>query len=205
MLDIKVDSQLQVAAALSLLESSRLVEWRADEMQFSAVERKRFESAWRDEVHPVFGRLICWISFSAGAELLAKGACLANGIEIRRLHTVPVYPQSNFGEWANFFLQEPRCSRTVEVPHFGTLGDLIYDKPDRPAALRQLCHIMEASQKDEQRVPRNVHPFSQKHSQPRCTRLYPKRPRPASILGSSALYRGFQSSCMLVTRRPKDD
>ena len=104
------------------------------------------------QVHPVFGRLICWISFSAGAELLAKGACLANGIEIRRLHTVPVYPQSNFGEWANFFLQEPRCSRTVEVPHFGTLGDLIYDKPDRPAALRQLCHIMEASQKDEQRV-----------------------------------------------------
>ena len=49
MLDIKVDSQLQVAAALSLLESSRLVEWRADEMQFSAVERKRFESAWRDK------------------------------------------------------------------------------------------------------------------------------------------------------------
>lgn len=37
------------------------------------------------EVDPIVGRLICWITFSAGAEYLAKGVCLLRGVDIRKL------------------------------------------------------------------------------------------------------------------------
>jgi hypothetical protein len=98
MLDPKADGRLQLTAALALLATSRLVLWAPDALAFCPVERDDFEARWRKEVHPVFGRLICWITFSAGAELLAKGVCLSSGIEVRDPHTVPTYPQ---GDWTS--------------------------------------------------------------------------------------------------------
>jgi hypothetical protein len=71
--DFDIDGRLQVTAGVSLLECSRLVEWSPDQAEFSAVPREIFEFSWRRDVDPVFGRLVCWINFSAGAEMLAKG------------------------------------------------------------------------------------------------------------------------------------
>jgi hypothetical protein len=46
------------------------------------VHWQEFDDYWHKS-DPNFGRLICWITFSAGAELLVKGVCLANRVDIR--------------------------------------------------------------------------------------------------------------------------
>jgi hypothetical protein len=82
-LDMKLEGRLQIAAALALLKHSRLVRWVPNGPGFVAAQREAFEATWPKEVYPVFGRVICWILFSAGAELLAKGVCLACAIDLR--------------------------------------------------------------------------------------------------------------------------
>lgn len=59
------------------------------------------------EIAPYFGRFICWITFSAGAELLVKGVCLVHNVDIREF---PPAPRS---------------------PRFGVLGDLWKGKKSR--------------------------------------------------------------------------
>jgi len=118
MRDRKIDGQLQVTAAVSLLEFSRLVRWDAVSTEFTAVRPESFESAWRSDIDPVFGRLICWINFSAGAEFLAKGVCLLRDVEIR----------------------QPKG----EMTNFGTLGNLYGDRPPKVAALKLLCTAVNA-------------------------------------------------------------
>jgi len=80
----QTDGKLQIMAAMSLLKFSRLVRWDTALAEFVAVPRDSFESDWRSVVDPVFGRLICWINFSAGAEFMAKGTCLLCDVEIRK-------------------------------------------------------------------------------------------------------------------------
>ena len=99
MLDILTDARLQVTAAATLLERSRLVEWTADRPRFSAIPRDVFESELHRQVDPVFGRLICWILFSAGAEFLAKGVCPSRGVEFRTEKRVPIHPQGDIDAW----------------------------------------------------------------------------------------------------------
>jgi len=118
MRDRKIDGKLQVTAAVSLLEFSRLVQWDAGSTEFTAVPHESFESYWRTDVDPVFGRLICWINFSAGAEFLAKGICLLRDVEIR----------------------QPKG----ETTHFGTLRNLYEDRPPKVAALKRLCAAVNA-------------------------------------------------------------
>ena len=64
MLPHDVDGQLQVTAGDSLLRASRLVHWVND--RYAPVSRAAFETYWRQDVDPVFGRLICWSLFSSG-------------------------------------------------------------------------------------------------------------------------------------------
>jgi hypothetical protein len=153
MVDPKVDGQLQVTAALALLNRSHLIEWSASEMRFAPVSRKTFEDFWRQEIHPVFGRLMCWMLFSAGAELLAKGACLCAGIDFRRARLVPAYPHDlashELEAWSGNFLSDWRTLETVPSRDYRTLGDLIYD---RPAPLEQLCAATGLEHSDTQLV-----------------------------------------------------
>jgi hypothetical protein len=114
MRDREIDGKLQVTAAVSLLEFSRLVQWDAVSTEFTAVPPEPFESYW-SAIDPVFGRLICWINFSAGAEFLAKGVCLLRDVEI--------------------------CQPKGETRNFGTLGDLWNGKV---AALKRLCDAIKA-------------------------------------------------------------
>lgn len=111
-----IDGRLQVIAAASLLKFSRLIEWEEASAKFSAVPSDSFEFLWQKEVDRVFGRLICWINFSAGAEFLAKGVCLLRDVEIRELQKGATY--------------------------FGTLGNL---NKSPNGALRQLCAKVNAS------------------------------------------------------------
>jgi hypothetical protein len=77
-----VDGRLQIIAAMRLLSFSRLVRWDKDLATFTATPHERFETDWREKVDPFVGRFICWISFSTGAEVLAKGICLLSNVEI---------------------------------------------------------------------------------------------------------------------------
>jgi hypothetical protein len=74
------EGRLQLTAAARLLQHSGLLRWHTA-MECSAVDWQEFEDHWRT-IDPYFGRLMCWITFSAGAEFLLKGVCLVQGVEV---------------------------------------------------------------------------------------------------------------------------
>ena len=76
------EGRLQVTAAACLLQHSGLLRWQGPEV-CTAVDWQAFEDHWR-RIDAHFGRFICWITFSAGAELLIKGICLAHGVDLRQ-------------------------------------------------------------------------------------------------------------------------
>ena len=143
------DGRLQVTAAAALLQNSRLVEWRTDASRFFPVLREIFEYSIRRDVDPVFGRLICWILFSAGAEFLVKGVCLVRGVEIRTEQEVPPHPTGNIHEWISEFRGNWRSQGLMTTTFFGTMGSIIRDNNGNPAALTRLCTVTSATSKQK--------------------------------------------------------
>lgn len=141
------DGRLQVIAAASLLEKSGLVKWNPQVALFVPVDLQAFKSTWRDNLDPVFGRLMAWILFSAGAEFLAKGVCLVNGVEIREELDVPLSPTVPIPTWAPGFRKNWRSAGTTKATKFGTMGNLTsYDKKTKvDAALKRLCSVVGAT------------------------------------------------------------
>ncbi len=135
------DGRLQVIAGVSLLNFSRLVVWNA-ETQFAATSQPTFESSWRQDFDPVFGRLICWINFSAGAELLAKGVCLSRDVEFRTEKPLPAYPVGDLEAWARRYRANWKCDGTLTATNFKTLGTLTNEKN---ATLMKLCAAVGAT------------------------------------------------------------
>jgi len=127
--DIKVDGKRQLTAAISLLERSLLVRWKNDRFvsRFKAGQEELFGSKWK-RIDKVYGRLICWIHFSTGAEFLVKGVCLLNNIDFRTdKKPVPAYPMEgsdNLTTWAPKFLSNCEAKRML-VTAFGTLGKFV--------------------------------------------------------------------------------
>ena len=147
--NLETDGRLQVTSAISLLEFSRLVKWDQNSAQFTPEDRGTFESSWRNNVSPVFGRLICWINFSAGAEFLAKGVCLLNGIDVRRVCSIPANPTSNLTEWVNEYFKNPNGNE--KTTNFGDLGAFVSlkDKNNNGKFLKKLCETRRANPQDE--------------------------------------------------------
>ena len=150
MYSLETDGRLQVTSAISLLEFSRLVHWDDNSAQFIPAQQWEFELSWNESVWPVFGRLICWISFSAGAEFLAKGFCLLNEIDVRQPHSVPANPTGELKVWVARYFDNPDAS-TQQTTNFGDLNALVSlkDKNNKGKFLRQLCKKKAASPKDE--------------------------------------------------------
>ncbi len=67
-----------------MIQKSHLLIWHPSQ-KFTATTEVAFESYW-PSLDKEFGRLMCWIMFSAGAEFLGKGVCLSNSIEVRRFN-----------------------------------------------------------------------------------------------------------------------
>ena len=104
MLDAKTDGRLQVLAGGALLRRSNLVEWNGSGKRYIPVSRETFEYVHRTQIDPVFGRLICWLNFSAGAEMLAKGVCLLRlETDFRRLNYAPEYPTNDVSSWVESY------------------------------------------------------------------------------------------------------
>ena len=225
MLSRDVDSKLQLSAALALLECSRLLEWNRRRAIFTPVPHEAFEFSWRKDVHPTFGRLICWMNFSAGAELFAKAMCLAHGFEIRTSRNVPSFPQeSDLAQWAETFIKTPKKPESVEVTNFGTLGTLLLPrKLGVPPVLQQLCDKAKAtpSQRDlvlasYELLRSTIRNRDAARSSPTCAPRPPRDPRsrapagvrsgcrpsrrrarPCSTSGSSTATRWARSSCSI--------
>lgn len=145
------DGQLQVTAAVSLLEHSRLIDWSRNHHEFTAVGPEVFEFYWQKAVDPVFGRLICWISFSAGAELLLKGICLLRGIEIRQQVDVvrPPHGLNDYNAWASAIRGNWK-SQTIKATSFGTLGGMLWNENNADSVLERLCVAANATRDQEE-------------------------------------------------------
>ena len=138
MLDAPTDGRLQVTAGASFLELSRLVIWDRNHSRFEAVPLHVFADRWRTEVHPVFGRVNCWMTFSAGAEIFAKGLCLLHDVEIRQQQSVLDYPSGTLADWVSKVTQG--TAKKVQATNYGQLGDLWRGKPGKvPPALERIC------------------------------------------------------------------
>jgi hypothetical protein len=134
----ELDGRLQVSAGAALLHRSRLLEWNGDHCQFIPVPRETFEYSWRMDADPVFGRLMCWIHFSAGAEFWLKGLCLVHGIDFRKPGKVPRYPHGDIEDWAGHFSRNPESQGMVEITKFGTLATIMQRDGSVPSALEEL-------------------------------------------------------------------
>ena len=103
-----------------------------------AVERGWFEDN-NARIHTRYGRLICWIIFSAGAEILAKGVCMTRCIDVLIDDNRPklTYPTELIEVWLNDV--KAGVAATEHVSNFGTIGQLT-DKH-----LKTLCKIANAT------------------------------------------------------------
>jgi hypothetical protein len=101
------------------------VHWDRAKAEFTDVSRERFEKSWVN-IDPSFGRFICWMTFSAGAELLAKGICLIHQVDMRKDERKPAPPSSGDDpmKWATQFIRNSEFGGTVETRNYQTLGKL---------------------------------------------------------------------------------
>lgn len=134
MLSVADDGRLQITAGLAILETSKLVEWDWNAARLTPVPFDDFGCALKD-FDATFGRVICWIIFSAGAEFLAKGVCLLSGVHIRTLDCVPSYP-TDVTTWLEEY--QPGSPGTLPTTNFGQIGNL-YNRH-----LKSLCRNVDA-------------------------------------------------------------
>mgnify|MGYP001358436437 CR=1 FL=1 len=141
------DGRLQIVAGTRLLEFSGLVQWDSVNSRFICIAKHEFEQSWQSNLDPDFGRLISWIMFSAGAEFLAKGVCLVNGIEFRKEQQVPDYPSGSIQGWASKVQDDWHACGTIETTNFGMLGDLTAKESKKKISgpLRRLCDKSKAA------------------------------------------------------------
>ncbi len=146
MFDIADDGRLQIIAGLALLETSELVNWDCEAEKFDSVTFNEFEGALK-HFHRVFGRVICWIIFSAGAEFLAKGVCLLSDVDENHIRTqdcVPAYPTPDVARWLETF--KPGSPGTLPTTNFGQIGNLYNGH------LQSLCNKLNASIPEKNRL-----------------------------------------------------
>lgn len=110
-----------IRAAANLIEWSGLAVWQRELSCFQASEDHEFVERHKDRGE--FGRVISWLVFSVGAEYLAKGVCLANGVvnphKVKVLRYPPV--EGSIDAWVTDVLRG--TAPKVHQITYGTLGD----------------------------------------------------------------------------------
>jgi hypothetical protein len=151
MRDLETDGRLQVISAVALLRLSGLVDWDRGSVRFIGNDLNRFHRLWSD-LDPVFGRLACWINFSAGAEFLAKGVCLLQEVDVRKPDCVPRNPAMELSSWVSKYFDDPEAVDKAKVTKFGDLGCFVSvkDKQNKGKYLYRLCERMGAKSKDKE-------------------------------------------------------
>ena len=139
-------------AGLSLIDWSHLAFWNGD--HFEASTRYAFEDHHR-KVHEQFGRLICWLQFSVGAEYLAKGFCLVHEIPIvdpskpkKKILKAPI--ESNLDSWITAALEKKAEMDDSEI--IGAFNRLLNPDSPRSGLLMKACTSSSMDSPDIDRV-----------------------------------------------------
>lgn len=132
-------ARIQITAGAALLHQSKLLEWTKD--GFIVVDPDAFEYSARHDVDRAYGRLICWLTFSAGAEYLAKGLCLAYSISsFLGYKPVPIIPTHDVDSWlAQTDGCAPGLTPTEAHLNFGTFGSITNGNPSPLQRLATHC------------------------------------------------------------------
>ncbi len=190
--DPRSEGRLQADAGLSLLRQPHLVKCDVKSEQLIIVDQEYFRSN-SEKVDPQFGRLICWLLFSTGAEFLAKGVCLARDIEIRKPKDVLARPTAPLQDWIDHLDTAPRR----KAMNFGTLGDLT----EKAGYLDQLCKVVSATPTDRNTVLA-AYTFLQKSVRNRDAHAYVQNVREAQFgLVQELFVRSFN---LLLSWRPRN-
>ena len=118
-------------ASKALLTSSGLVRWNGN--TFVATHPTKDDSAFekyaRTKFHPCYGRYMCWVLFSVGAENLAKAACTCSGVvKIPNSPSKLPYPiyedWLSLKDWGDKVLNGTRDENDPPQPEKYDFGDL---------------------------------------------------------------------------------
>ena len=135
------DGWRQIRAGVSLVAWSKLATFDSSSLAFIAADGAKFESAGgHPKVHKEFGRLICWITFSVGAEYLVKGVCLLRGSSLGSAANVVRFPSSwdeNLQNWIQLVNSDHPSVKDKETS-LGTLGAIKVDTVMNPGPERDL-------------------------------------------------------------------
>lgn len=113
----------QIRAGVSLIHWSGIAHWDQNGTTLVPAASDDFELGAARR-HTEFGRLICWLIFSAGSEYVLKGACLLKGLNINKQKRVLRPPSmGNLAVWAKAVAANDP-SVYEDVNSLGTLGDL---------------------------------------------------------------------------------
>ncbi|MBB5358265.1 hypothetical protein HDE76_001471 [Rhodanobacter sp. ANJX3] len=131
----------QLAAAIALMCSSKMVELDRDSSAFKPVSEFAFEDEARKQ-HPIFGRVMLWILFSTGAEYLLKASLIFSGLlEIKTQQKLGI-PSKETPWTSEWLLSVPHAG----VEDFSTMGRV-------KSQLAQLFYRHQGvSQEDRERV-----------------------------------------------------
>lgn len=131
----------QLAAAIALMCSSKMVELDRDSRTFKPVSELAFEAEAAKQ-HPVFGRVMLWILFSTGAEYLLKASLIFSGLLELRTQQKQGIPLKGT-PWTSEWLQGVPAA---DVASFETMGRV------RPQLAQLLAGRLDVSQDDKMRV-----------------------------------------------------
>ena len=133
-------------ASRSLLKHSGLVVWTGE--AFVATHQGNddscFEKYARCTFDPDYGRYICWVLFSVGAENLAKAACVCNGVVSKKVSSLgyPKYDDCTPPmDWVKKVLNESMSASDLPAQKYdyGALGEYWKSNNDHTAHLKCLC------------------------------------------------------------------
>ncbi len=131
----------QLAAAIALMCSSKMVELDRDSRTFKPVPELAFEAEAAKQ-HPAFGRVMLWILFSTGAEYLLKASLIFSGLlELRTKQKLGIPLKGT--PWTSEWLQSVPAS---DVANFYTMGQV------RSQLAQLLARLPDVSQDDKTRV-----------------------------------------------------
>ena len=172
----KEDGLIQLTAAIRLLNASGLLVWRPELSKFGCTAESCFECKNR-KLDEEVGRLICWMTFSAGAEFLAKGVCLVYEIDSFRSnkHEAFATPEKVTENWMKE-VADGNLQRETTVS-YGTLNDLLNEKKGTQGALGALFQRVKASESAKIEI-RAAYKFLQKSIRNRDAHAYIPHVRP---------------------------
>ena len=142
-------------ASKALLQCSGLIHWSGAVYVAThpAEDDSEFEKYSRTKFDPAYGRYMCWLLFSVGAENLAKAACVCNEIVKINVSTLkfPRYkdPMSPM-DWVNNVLNDTKDENDTqaETHNYGTLERYWDAKKYKRYHFGKLCEKHPVSSED---------------------------------------------------------